>query len=333
MRAWLVENPGAPEALELKTVDTPEPGPDEILVDVRAVGINQADVLQRKGGYPPPHGYDVRRPGLEYAGTVAAVGGRVKSRAVGDRVMGLIGGGSYAEQLIVHEHEALTIPAHYNFEQAAAMPEAFLTAYRALFLVGELAAGQWALVRGATSGVGQAGLQLINALGARSIATSRKQARLDELDKRFKALGFDRAFDIGLEDGESGVAKAVREQTGGAHVIMDFVGGPALDDNMSALRDEGRQVQVGLIGGRKSEIDMGKLLMRRLSINAMTMRSLPLERKIMLAKIFNDRLLPLFEAGKLKPMVDQAFAFDQAVEAHRMMESGEHAGKLVLVRD
>ena len=114
---------------------------------------------------------------------------------------------------------------------------------------------------------------------------------------------------------------------------MDFVGGPALDDNMSALRDEGRQVQVGLIGGRKSEIDMGKLLMRRLSVNAMTMRSLPLERKIMLAKMFDDRLLPLFEAGKLKPMVDQAFAFDQAVEAHRLMESGEHAGKLVLVRD
>jgi NADPH2:quinone reductase len=333
MRAWLVEEPGAPEALELKNVDAPEPGPNEILVDVRAVGINQADVLQRKGGYPPPHGFDVRRPGLEYAGTITEVGTRVTSRQVGDRVMGLIGGGSYAEQLVVHENEALTIPPYYDFEQAAAMPEAFLTAYRALFLVGELAPGQWALVRGATSGVGQAGLQLIQALGARSIATSRKQSRLDDMDERFKALGFDRAFDIGLEDGEGGVAKAVREQTGGAHVIMDFVGGPALDDNMNALRDEGRQVQVGLIGGRKSEIDMGKLLMRRLSLNAMTMRSLPLERKIMLAKLFDDRLLPLFEAGKLKPMVDQAFGFDQAVEAHRVMESGEHAGKLVLVRD
>ena len=332
MRAWLVEEPGAPEALELKTIDDPKPGPDEILVDVRAVGINQADVLQRKGGYPPPNGFDVRRPGLEYAGEVAAVGDRVTARKVGERVMGLIGGGSYAEQLVVHEREALTIPPHYDFEQAAAMPEAFLTAYRGLFLVGELAPGQWALVRGATSGVGQAGLQLVQAMGARSIATSRQQARLDEMEQRFKAIGFDKAYDLGLEDGSEGVAKAVQEQTGGAHVVLDFVGGPALADNLDALRPEGRQVQIGLIGGRKSDIDMGKLLMRRLSLVAMTMRSLPLERKIMLAQMFDDRLLPLFETGKLKPIVDRAFAFEEAVDAHRLMESGEHAGKLVLVR-
>lgn len=333
MRAWLIEEPGAPEALQLGELETPKPGPQEVRVDIRAIGINRADLIQRKGGYPPPKGFDPRCPGLEYAGEVVEVGERVTGRRVGDRVMGLIGGAAYAEQLVTHERDTLDIPAHYDYAQAAAIPEAFLTAYRALFLVGELAPGQWALVRGATSGVGQAGLQLIRTLGARSIATSRSQARLDDLDARLRALGHDRGFDLGLVDGDDGVAEQVHAETGGAHVIMDFVGGPALKDNLEALRDEGRQVQVGVIGGPKTEINMGKLLMRRLSVMAMTMRSLPIERKILLAQLFNDRLRPLFESGRLRPVLDRTFDFTEAVEAHRTMEEGEHAGKLVLLRE
>jgi len=333
MKAWLVEQSGAPEALHLGELDTPKPGPQEVLVDIRAVGINRADLLQRMGHYPPPAGFDPRCPGLEYAGEITAIGDRVSSRRVGERVMGLIGGAAYAEKLVTHERDTLTIPQHYDFASAAATPEAFLTAYRALFLVGGLAPGQWALVRGATSGVGQAGLQLIHALGARSIATSRSQERLDDIETRFKALGLDRGFDLGLCDSDDGVANKVREQTGGAHVVMDFVGGPALADNLDALRDEGCQVQVGVIGGSRTRIDMGQLLMRRLTLTAMTMRSLPIERKIVLAQMFNDRLLPLFEAGRLRPVLDRTFAFEDAVEAHRTMEAGEHAGKLVLVRD
>lgn len=333
MRAWLVNEPGAPEALQLGKIEDPQPGPQDVLVDIRAIGINRADVIQRRGGYPPPKGFDPRCPGLEYAGEIVAVGDRVFGRRVGEPVMGLIGGAAYAERLVTHERDTLTIPTHYDYAQAAAIPEAFLTAYRALFLVGGLAPGQWALVRGATSGVGQAGLQLIHALGARSIATSRQQRRLDELDRHFKALGLDKAYDLAFEDDADGVAKHVQDATGGAHVILDFVGGPALSDNLDALRDEGRQVQVGVIGGPRAEINMGKLLMRRLTVAAMTMRSLPLERKIELSQMFNDRLLPLFEAGRLKPVLDQTFAFEEAVEAHRRMESGEHAGKLVLVRE
>lgn len=333
MRAWLVENPGNAEALQLGDLKTPKPGPHEVLVDVRAVGINRADVLQRRGGYPPPAGFDPRCPGLEYAGEIVAVGKQVVSRAVGDAVMGLIGGGAYAEKLVVHERDTLTIPAHYDYAHAAAMPEAFLTAYRALYLCGELQAGQWVLVRGATSGVGQAALQLAQALGARSMATSRHQKRLDDLSERFKALGLAQAFDIGLVDDEAGIAPTVQERTGGAHLIVDFVGAPVLADNLAALRDEGRQVQVGIIGGAKTELNMAQLLMRRLSLVAMTMRSLPIERKIELAQIFNDRLLPLFEGGRLRPVLDQTFDFTQAVEAHRMMEAGDHLGKLVLVRD
>jgi NADPH2:quinone reductase len=333
MRAWLVDNPGAPEALQLGELNDPEPGAHEVLVDIRAAGINRADILQRKGHYPPPPGFDPRCPGLEYAGEVIAVGERVFDRAAGDRVMGLIGGAAYAERLVTHARDTLTIPSPCDYAQAAAIPEAFLTAYRALFLVGGLAAGQWALVRGATSGVGQAALQLIHALGARSIATSRSQQRLEELDQRFKALGLDKGYDLAFEDGPDGVAKPVVDATGGAHVIVDFVGGPVLNDNLDALRNEGRQVQVGLIGGGKTELNMGKLLMRRLSLVAMTMRSLPIERKIAIAQMFNDRLLPLFEAGQLKPVIDQTFAFEEAVAAHQRMETGAHAGKLVLVRD
>lgn len=332
MKAWLVEQSGGPEALQLGEIDAPTPGPGEVLVDIRAVGINRADLLQRLGHYPPPAGFDSRCPGLEYAGEVIAVGERVWSRRIGDRIMGLIGGGAYAEQLVTHERDTLTIPRHYEFASAAAIPEAFLTAYRALFLVAGLAPGQWALVRGATSSVGQAGLQLIHALGARSIATSRSQSRLNDIETRFKALGLDRGFDRGIRDSDEGVAEIVRERTRGAHVVMDFVGAPALADNLKALRDEGCQVQVGVIGGRATQLDMGQLLMRRLTITAMTMRSLPIEQKIMLAQQFNDRLLPLFETGKLRPVLDRTFAFDDAVEAHRTMEAGEHVGKLVLVR-
>lgn len=332
MRAWLIDDKNDSRKLVLDDIKAPKPGPDEVLVNVRAVGINRADILQRQGAYPPPKGFDPRRPGLEYAGEVAAVGKRVNMRKVGDAVMGLIGGGAYAEQIVVHERETLAQPAHYDHASAAAVPEAFLTAYRGLFLEGALAPGQWALVRGATSGVGVAALQLIAALGSRSIATSRGQARLDELSTRFKSLGLGPAFDLAAVDGDNGVAERVQHQTGGAHVVLDFVGASALEDNLAALRDEGRQVQIGIMGGAKTELNMGTLLMRRLSLVAMTMRSLPLERRIDMARVFDDRLRPLFEAGRLRPMVDQTFDFEHANEAHAAMESGSHLGKLVLVR-
>lgn len=322
MRAWIVEQPGAADALQLDEIALPEPGPEEVCVALRAIGINRADIVQRRGKYPPPPGFDPRIPGLEYAGVVSAVGTRVQSRVVGDTVMGLIGGGAYAEQVVVHERETLTIPEGMIFTDAAAIPEAFLTAYRAVFLEGGLAPGQWCLVRGATSGVGQAALKLIRVLGARSIATSRGQARLDALA--------DIGFDIGLVDGEQGVAEAAQAHTGGAHVVVDFVGGPALADNLAALRPEGTQVLVGLMGGRKADINLGAMLMRRLTLKAMTMRSQPLERKIELAQMFNDRLLPLFQTKQLAPTVDRVFAFDDAVAAHEFMESGTHAGKLIL---
>ncbi|ROO29104.1 NAD(P)H-quinone oxidoreductase [Salinisphaera japonica] len=333
MRAWLIDDAENSDTMSLEEIKTPRPGADEILVDVRAVGLNRADLMQRKGAYPPPPGFDPRRPGLEYAGEVAAVGKRVTLHKVGDPVMGLIGGGAYAEKIVVHERDTIRPPAYYDHAQAAAMPEAFLTAYRGLFLEGGLAPGQWALVRGATSGVGLAALQLIHALGARSIATSRSPERLDEIAARFKAQGMPQAYDLGLVDGDEGVSEAVQAQAGGSHLVLDFVGAPVLADNLASLRPEGRQVQIGILGGAKTELNMGQLLMRRLSIVAMTMRSLPIERKIELARLFDDRLRPLFEAGRLRPIVDRTFDFADAMAAQSAMENGHHMGKIVLVRD
>lgn len=333
MRAWLIDEAEHSDGMSLEEIRTPKPGPDEILVDVRAVGINRADLLQRKGAYPPPAGFDPRRPGLEYAGEVAAIGKRVTGHRVGEPVMGLIGGGAYAEKIVVHERDTIRPPAYYDHAQAAAMPEAFLTAYRGLFLEGGLAPGHWALVRGATSGVGLAALQLIQALGSRSIATSRRRERLDELAARFKSQGLAQAFDLGLVDEDPGLADTVHEHTGGAHVVLDFVGASVLADNLACLRSEGRQVQIGVLSGTKTSFDLGQLLMRRLSLVGMTMRSLPLERKIELARIFDERLRPLFEAGRLRPIVDRTFDFEAAIEAQRAMETGDHLGKIVLVRD
>jgi len=322
MRAWMIEQPGEADVMKLGKVDQLRPGPEEVRIEVHAIGINRADIAQRRGFYPPPPGFDARIPGLEYAGVVAETGDRVQGLAAGDAVMGLVGGGAYAEQLVVHERETLSVPAGLTMTDAAAIPEAFMTAWRALFLEAGLASGQWCLVRGATSGVGQAALQLIRALGARSIATSRRQERLDMLS--------DIGFDLGLVDGDRGVAEAVHEHTGGAHVVLDFVGAAALADNLASLREDGTQVLIGLMGGRRAQIDLGAVLMRRQRLVAMTMRSLPLERKILLARKFNDRLLPLFEGGKLVPRVDRVFDFEDAVEAHRLMESGAHLGKLIL---
>ncbi|RJS93753.1 NAD(P)H-quinone oxidoreductase [Salinisphaera sp. Q1T1-3] len=333
MRAWLIDEAEHSDGMSLEEIKTPKPGPDEILVDVRAIGVNRADLLQRKGAYPPPAGFDPRRPGLEYAGEVASVGKRVTRHKVGDPVMGLIGGGAYAEKVVVHERDTMRPPAYYDHAQAAAMPEAFLTAYRGLFMEGGLMPGQWALVRGATSGVGTAALQLAHALGARSIATSRSRARLDELAARFKSQGMAQPYDLGLVDEDDGLADTVHEQVGGAHLVLDFVGAKVLADNMACLRDEGRQVQIGVMGGTKAQLDMGVLLMRRLSLIAMTMRSLPLERKIEMARIFDERLRPLFETGRLRPIVDRTFDFEAAIEAQREMETGGHLGKIVLVRD
>ncbi|SEP09858.1 NAD(P)H-quinone oxidoreductase [Aquisalimonas asiatica] len=324
MKAWTITQPGKPDVLELRETQPPEMGPTDVRIAVQAIGLNRADILQRQGLYPAPPGTNPDVPGLEYAGVVTEVGSNVQGRQPGDRVMGLVGGGAYAEQVVVNERETIAVPASLSITDAAAVPEAFLTAYRAIFLEGGLQPGGWCLIRAATSGIGIAAMQLTRAFGARSLGTSRSMERLNAV----RHWGLDAAH--AEQDGP--LVDAVRQHTGpGAHVILDLVGGSGyLEENMACLRPEGTQVVVGIMAGRDDSIDMGTLLFKRLTLRAMTMRSLPLERRIGLAQLFTERLAPFFAEGRLKPVVDTVRPFDQAREAHELMESGVHTGKIVL---
>lgn len=321
MRAWLIEEGGR---LNLGEVPTPDPGPGEVRVKVEAVGVNRADLLQVMGQYPAPPGFDPRIPGLEYAGRIDAVGDRVRLHKVGDRVMGLVPGAAYAEYVVSTEREVIPAPASLDAVHAAALPEDFLTAYRALYIEGGLKPGQWAVIRPATSGVGLAGVQLVKALGGRCIGTSRNAERLRAAEEQ--------GLDVALVDSGDGVASQVMEATGGegAAVVFDMLGAKALGDNMSALRLEGSVVIIGLLTGAKSDINLGQLLMRRLRVRAMTMRAQPLEERIRIAQIFSDRLAPLFESGQLKPVLSLKHPFDDAPGAHAAMAANRHLGKIVL---
>lgn len=319
MRAWLIDAPGE---LRLREVDTPEPGSHEIRVRVEGIGINRADLLQVKGLYPAPAGTDQRVPGLEYAGVVDAVGPGVRQRKVGERVMGLVPGCAYAEAVVVHELEAIPVPAGLDGVQAAAVPEAFLTAYRALFLVGGLQPGQSCLIRPASAGIGLAAVQLAVALGARPLGSSRDPDRLTAA----KAMGLAGA----VEENER-LDEQVRALTDGhgVAVVLDMVGGE-LDRALAALRDEGTLALIGLLGGREGKVNFGALLQRRLSVRGMTMRSLPLDGRIQMARLFSDRLAPLFDSARLKPFLAADYGFAEALQAHADMAAGRFSGKLVL---
>lgn len=324
MRAIVIARPGGPEVLELRQVPDPTPGPNEILVRVHAAGVNRADLLQRRGSYPAPPGAPSDIPGLEYAGEVAALGSGTSRWQVGDRVMGLVGGGGYAELVVAHQATALTIPAALSFEQAGAVPEAFITAHDALVRQMRMKAGERVLIHAVGSGVGTAALQLVLALGATPIGTSRSAAKL----ARARELGLEVAIDTTAGD----VAEAVRRETGGAGVdlVLDLVGGSLLPTSLAALAPGGRLILVGLTAGRRAEVDLGLILNRRLTVVGTTLRSRPLEEKIAVTADFARDVLPLLAAGRVRPIVDRALPAAQAPEAHRLLEADATFGKLVL---
>lgn len=320
MKFWQIQQD---HSLKLVDEASPEPGPGQVRVAVKACGINRADVLQVAGKYPPPAGFDAQRPGLEYSGIVDAVGPGVVGRKLGDRVMGLIPTGAFAEQLVTHERETIQVPASFDLATAASIPEAFLTAYRALFIEGGLQPGQWCLVRPATAGVGLAAIQLASALGARPIGSSRRPETLVA------------AHDFGMlkgviEDGTLGAQLRDITANSGVAVIMDMVG-PDWNQLLKGLRNEGTLVLVGVLGGGRVELDLFGLLMRRQTLKAMTMRSQPLENRVRLAQLFDDRLVPLFAAGKLQPLPQQQFAFEEAPAALDHLINADFSGKRLLV--
>jgi len=325
MRAVVMMRPGGPEVLELRDVPTPQPGPGHLRVRVAASGVNRADLLQRRGGYPAPAGWPVDIPGLEYAGTVDALGEGVARFGIGDPVMGLVGGGGYAEAVVVAEPEVLPVPDTLSLEAAAAVPEAFITAHDALFAQMRLTAGETLLVHAVGSGVGTAALQLAKAAGARVLGTARTDWKLEGAG----GLGLDVAIRAG---GAVEWAEEVLQATGGRGVdaVLDLVGGDYLRGNIRVLAPRGRLILVGLVAGRSAELDMGAVLARRLSIFGTAMRSRSSAEKADACRAFARDVLPLLADGRVRPVLDRTYPAAEVAEAHRRMESAGNFGKLVL---
>ena len=324
MRAIAIASPGGPEVLEERDVALPEPGAGQLRVRVHAVGVNRADLLQRQGRYPAPPGVPADVPGLEYAGTVDALGPGVEGWRVGDRVMGLVGGGAYAEAVVVDAREVVAVPAGLSFEEAAAVPEAFITAHDALFTLLGLRAGESVLIHAVGSGVGTAAVQLARAAGARVLGTSRSAWKLE----RATSLG----LEIGIDAGAEAFAEAVRRHTGGRGVdaILDLVGGGYLRGNLESLAVKGRMAVVGLVAGRRAELDLGLLLARRLTVIGTVMRGRSPDEKAAAVAAFRDDVLPLLEEGRVRPVVDVVLPFHEVREAHRRVEADRNFGKVVL---
>ncbi len=324
MRAIVVTAPGGPEVLTLQRRSIRDPARGEILVRVQAAGVNRADLLQRRGLYPPPPGWPRDIPGLEYAGTVEAVGDTVELWEEGDRVMGLVGGGGYADYVVVPEREAIRVPDRLSFEEAGAVPEVFITAHDALFTQLRLGPGETVLIHAVGSGVGTAALQLAKVAGATTIGTSRSSWKLE----RAQELGLDVAIDSSQQD----VLAEVRAATQGSGVtaVLDLIGAPLLAASLECLAVKGRLIVVGLSGGRSAELDLGLVLRRRLRIIGTSLRMRPLEEKIAAARACESEIGPLLESGRVRPIVDSVFPIDDVVEAHQRMEANANFGKLVL---
>jgi NADPH2:quinone reductase len=324
MKAVIIARPGGPEVLQIGERSTPEPGLGQIRVRIRASALNRADILQRRGNYPAPAGSPEDIAGIEYAGEVDSLGEGATMWTIGDRVMGIVGGGGHAEYVCVHEREAMRVPRSMSAEDAAAIPEAFLTAYDALFNRLDVRVGETVLIHAVGGGVGTAALQIALVAGARTVGTSRSAEKLD----RAKQLGLEIAIDASLGDWAAGVEAAIGPEQ--VQAVIDLVGGGYLEGNLRVAASRARIVVVGLTAGAIAPFNMGVLLRKRLTIVGTTLRARPLEEKIAVAREFDQFAVPLFEAGRLKPVVDRVFPFDQISAAHELMESNQTFGKVVL---
>jgi NADPH:quinone reductase len=324
MKAVYISEFGGAENLELRDVADPKkPTGNEVLVKVRAAGLNRADIMQRMGKYPPPPGYSPNIPGLEFAGEVAAVGDKVTVFKVGDRIFGITAGEAQAEYLLTEESVLARIPQRLSFTEAAAVPEVFITAHDAVFTQCGLQHGEWLLVHAVGSGVGLAALQLAKANSAFVAGTSRTQDKLD----RCREFG----LDLALLTREHVFADAVNQASGsGANVILDLVGGDYFPENLESLAVKGRMILVGLTAGRRSEIDLGMALYKRARIIGTVLRARTTEEKAAATSALARDVLPLFESGKIKPNLDRVFPAAEIQAAHRYLESNESFGKVVI---
>jgi len=324
MKAIVISRPGGPEVLELREVEAPQPGRGEIRVRIRATAVNRADLLQRMGAYPAPADAPADIPGMEFAGEVDAVGAGATDHQIGDRVFGLCGGGSYAEQLAIHGRAAVRIPDSLSFTDAAAVPEAFITAWDAMVTQAKLAAGETVLIHAVGSGVGTAAVQIARAIGARTLGTARTAAKLE----RARNLGLDQ--EIVTSDGRFANLVAEATRGAGADVILELVGGAYLSEDLRCIAPTGHIVLVGMLGGAQAELDLGALLRKRVRITGTVLRARPFEEKIAVVRAFARHVVPLLARGSLRPIVDRVLPLAAAGEAHAYMASNQGFGKIVL---
>lgn len=326
MRAVVITHAGGPENLAIRERPAPEPGPGEVLVRVHATALNRADVLQREGRYPPPPGApDI--PGLEFAGEVVGRGSGATRWPVGARVFGIVAGGAHAEFLVTNQDAVAGIPDHIEWTDAAAIPEAFITAHDAMIVQAQLAAGETVLIHAVASGVGLAGVQLARAWGAIPFGTSRTPDKLLA------------ARDVGLEDGVAinrdfdPLVRKVDEWTAkrGIDVTLDLVGGPYLAASAQVAALRGRIMIIGSLAGATGEFPLGLVLRKRLQLRGTVLRSRSVAEKIEATARFESEVVPLLATGKVRPVTDSVFPLEQIADAHRRMESNESVGKIVLV--
>ncbi|WP_285761391.1 NAD(P)H-quinone oxidoreductase [Nocardiopsis ansamitocini] len=325
MRAIVIREPGGPDTLDWAEVPDPEPGRGEVVVDVTATAANRADISQREGNYPPPPGASPY-PGLECSGRINALGPGTEGSGwrVGDEVCALLSGGGYAERVAVPVGQLLPVPAGVDAVHAAALPEVACTVWSNLFMTAGLTSGDSVLVHGGGSGVGTFAIQLAHARGARVLTTAGSPEKL----ARCRELGADVGIDYHTED----FAARVKEETGGAgvDVVLDIMGGAYLDANVRSLAVGGRLVVIGLMGGAKAELNLGRMLVKRLSVHATSLRSRRPQEKAAIVAEVAQQVWPLIEKGAIRPIVDRTVPLREAAQAHRIMESSEHVGKIVL---
>lgn len=323
MTAIGVRQPGPPEALQPETRPLPQPREGEILIRVAAAGVNRPDVLQRKGGYPPPPGAsDI--PGLELAGDVVATGPGATRFKIGDKACALVAGGGYAEFATVHQDNALPVPEGLSLIEAAALPETFFTVWTNVFERGRLAAGETFMIHGGSSGIGTTAIMLAKAFGATVIATAGSDDKADACRK----LGADLAINYRTQDF---VAEAKSFTNGkGVDLTLDMVGGSYIQRNIDVAATEGRIVQIAFQEGSKATVDFSKLMLKRLTLTGSTLRIRTVEQKASIARALNDKVWPLLAAGRCKPMIHATFPLRDAAKAHALMESSSHIGKIVL---
>jgi len=321
MRAIAIkEGDRTPDALEIREIGRPDPGIGEVLIRVRAAGVNRPDLLQRMGVYPPPPGAP-DTPGLEIAGEIDTLGSGVDGFAVGDRVCALLGGGGYADYAVVDAGSVLPVPEGLDFAQAAALPETVFTVWANVFEIGALKPGETFAVHGATSGIGTTAIQMARAFGARVVGTSRGAAKT-EMTRR---LGVDVALDSTDPDFAKRFAQAAPD------VILDMVGGAFLKTNVEALNPGGRLVIIAFQGGATGELDVARVMRNRLSVTGSTLRARPASEKARLARAVEQSVWPWVASGALRPMIEAQIPLAEAAEAHRRLESGTVTGKIVLI--